>query len=89
MPLLLDTDVIIDYLCGRAEAVTYIESLTEPLLISTITIAELYSGAREGDERAALQTSCPHLKRSMFRPQLPLDADCFDATGTKAQSRFS
>ena len=55
MPLLLDTDVLIDYLRGRAEAITYIESLTEPLLVSTITIAELYSGVREGDERVALQ----------------------------------
>ena len=55
MPLLLDTDIIIDYLRGRPEAITYIESLTEPLLVSTITIAELYSGVREGDERVALQ----------------------------------
>lgn len=55
MPLLLDTDVIIDYLRGRAEAVTYIESLTEPLLVSTITVAELYSGVREGDELITLQ----------------------------------
>jgi len=56
MPLLLDTDVIIDYPRGREQAITYIESLTEPLLISTISIAELYSGVREGDERTALQT---------------------------------
>ena len=54
--LLLDTDVIIDYLRGQADTVVYMESLTHPLLISVITVAELYSGVREGEERAALET---------------------------------
>ncbi len=54
--LLLDTDVIIDYLREQADAVTYIESLTNPLLISVVTVAELYAGVREGDERRALET---------------------------------
>jgi hypothetical protein len=53
--LLLDTDVLIDYLRGRPDAVSYLESLTEPLLISAITVAELYAGVREGAERIALQ----------------------------------
>lgn len=52
--LLLDTDVIIDYLRGQVDAVAYIESLTNPLLISAITVAELYGGVREGEERKAL-----------------------------------
>ena len=54
--LLLDTDVLIDYLRSRSEAVTYIESLTEPLVMSAITLAELYAGVREGPERTALDT---------------------------------
>ena len=53
--LLIDTDVLIDYLRGRAEAVSYLESLTEPLLISAITVAELHAGVREGAERTALE----------------------------------
>ena len=52
--LLIDTDVLIDYLRGQAEAVSYLESLTEPLLISVVTVAELYAGVREGAERTAL-----------------------------------
>ena len=52
--LLVDTDVIIDYLRGRADAITYLEGLTNPLLISAVTVAELYSGVREGAERVAL-----------------------------------
>lgn len=43
---LVDTDVLIDYLRGRAEAVTYLESLEASLLISVITVAELYAGVR-------------------------------------------
>jgi predicted nucleic acid-binding protein len=52
--LLIDTDVLIDYLRDRAEAVSYLESLTEPLLISAITVAELYAGVRDGAERMRL-----------------------------------
>jgi predicted nucleic acid-binding protein len=51
---LIDTDVLIDYLRARPEAVAYIESLTEQLLMSAITLAELYAGVREGSERIAL-----------------------------------
>lgn len=52
--LLIDTDVLIDFLRGRAEAVAYLEGLTEPLLISVLTVAELYAGVREGEERETL-----------------------------------
>lgn len=52
--LLLDTDVLIDYLRGQAEAVAYLERLTTALLISAITVAELYAGVRDGEERTRL-----------------------------------
>jgi predicted nucleic acid-binding protein len=52
--LLIDTDVLIDYLRGKAEAVSYLEGLTESLLVSVIKVAELYAGVREGDERTKL-----------------------------------
>ncbi|MUG93054.1 hypothetical protein F7734_11635 [Scytonema sp. UIC 10036] len=41
--LLIHTDVLIDYLRGQPQAIQYLESLTESLLVSSITIAELYS----------------------------------------------
>lgn len=56
MSLLIDTDVMIDYLSDRPEAVSYLENLTEPLLISAVTIAELYAGVRDGQERTALDS---------------------------------
>jgi len=52
--LLLDTDVLIDYLRDRTEAVDYLESLTPSLLVSAVTVAELYAGVRDGDERNVL-----------------------------------
>lgn len=52
--LLLDTDVLIDYLRARPEAVTYLENLSAPLLISAVTVAELYAGVHDGAERVKL-----------------------------------
>ena len=54
--VLIDTDVLIDYLRGQADAVVYLESVAERLVISAITVAELYAGVREGTERLALET---------------------------------
>ena len=54
--LLLDTDVVIDYLRDQADAVEYLENRPEELLISSIAVAELYSGVRDESEREALET---------------------------------
>ena len=51
--LLIDTDVLIDYLKANSQAVNFLENLTQLLLISSITVAELYAGVREGKERIA------------------------------------
>ena len=52
--LLLDTDVLIDYLREEPKAVAYLEEITERACVSAITVGELYAGVREGEERAAL-----------------------------------
>jgi predicted nucleic acid-binding protein len=52
--LLFDTDVIIDYLRREPQSIAYIEPLTEDILISAVTVAELHSGVRE-DERPNLE----------------------------------
>jgi len=53
--LLIDTDVLIDYLRDYSEAVRYVESRQEHFLISAVTVAELYAGVREGEERTRLE----------------------------------
>ena len=52
--LLIDTDVLIDYLRDYPDAVTYVEARQERCIISAVTVAELYAGVREGEERTRL-----------------------------------
>lgn len=52
--LLIDADVLIDYTRAYPNAVAFIEALTEPFLLSAITVAELYAGVRDGRERGLL-----------------------------------
>jgi len=51
---MLDTDICIEFLRGRAEAVEFIDQLGFPY-ISIVTVAELYGGVREGKERKSLE----------------------------------
>ncbi|MDW7712249.1 MAG: type II toxin-antitoxin system VapC family toxin [Deferrisomatales bacterium] len=53
--LLLDTDVLIDYLRGLPQAVGWLEDVDSPLLLSAVTVAELYAGVRDGEERTTLE----------------------------------
>ena len=54
--MLIDTDILIDYLRGRKEAIKFIEvGLSDNTYhLSIVTLAELYAGVREGSERTIL-----------------------------------
>lgn len=52
--LLFDTDVLIDHLRGDPQAKAYLEGRTDTLMVSAVTIAELFAGVREGEERRTL-----------------------------------
>lgn len=57
-PILLDTDVLIDFLRGQAEAMSLVAAGSERLMVSSIGVAELYAGVRggaDGAEQAALK----------------------------------
>lgn len=54
-PLLFDTDVLIDFLRGQADAVAFLKKTRRPLRVSAATVAELYVGVREDDEREVLE----------------------------------
>ncbi len=58
--LLLDTDILVDYLRRRAEAVHFLRGLSDRAVISAVTVAELYAGVREGREREGLETFISH-----------------------------
>ena len=55
-PCLIDTDVSIDYLRGYPDARSLFALLPDDCAISTVTVAELHAGVREGVERQALVT---------------------------------
>ncbi len=54
--LLLDTDVIVEYLRDRPKAIDYIEGLTAELFLSAISVAELYAGVKGRREEEALKS---------------------------------
>lgn len=53
--VLVDTDVLIDYLRARPEAVRFVEAEGPEPLISAISVAELYAGVRDEKEQRALE----------------------------------
>lgn len=52
--LLLDTDVLIDYLRDHPQAAVFLEAQHGPMFVSVITVAELYAGVRDEAERDRL-----------------------------------
>ncbi len=49
-PVLLDTDVLVDFLRGHAGADACIEEYADRVILSAVTVAELYAGVRGGEE---------------------------------------
>lgn len=73
--ILVDTDVLVDYLREHPPAVEYLESRREDLSTSAVVVAELYVGVREGKERAALNTLL-----SLFEV-IPIDTELAERGG--------
>ncbi len=51
---LIDTDVIIDFLRGHPQSIAFIKSSVDIISISTVSIAELYSGVKGETEKQEL-----------------------------------
>jgi predicted nucleic acid-binding protein len=74
-PILLDTDVLVDFLRGRPAAVAYVKTHADRIMLSAIVAAELYAGARNDAERARLDEFL-----AVF-PVLPVTLDLARAAG--------
>ncbi len=48
--ILLDTDILVDFLRGYSKAVSYVKAHTDRLILSSIVVAELYAGIRDNTE---------------------------------------
>ncbi len=55
VPLMLDTDVLIEIVKGRAAALSWLESLPVAPVVSDFVAMELLAGARNKDEMRRLQ----------------------------------
>jgi len=53
-PIVVDTDVLVDFLRGHTQAVAFINSHSLRIIFSSIVVAELYAGVKGDAEQAAL-----------------------------------
>ena len=53
--ILLDTDVLVDFFRGYSKAVTFVNNYSSRIILSSIVIAELYSGVKGDAEQTALE----------------------------------
>lgn len=75
--LLIDTDVLIDYLRGTTQAVSYLEGTEDRLAISVISVAELFSGVRKGPERQQLENFLTAFDIVPLDPRIAVKAGLF------------
>lgn len=60
--MLVDTDVLIDYLKGNPNAEKFIEQNIDRVSVSAITVAELYQGIRNRKEKETLDPFLSELR---------------------------
>ena len=53
--ILLDTDVLVDFLRGHSKAVAFVKAQSDRIILSSIVIAELYAGVKGNAEQVALE----------------------------------
>ena len=74
-PILLDTDVLIDFFRAYSKAVALVNKYNTRIILSSIVVAELFAGVKGDMEEAALQNFV-----SLFRV-VPIDTEIGKAGG--------
>ena len=74
MSMMIDTDVLIDFLRGQVNEKKFIATLPVDVFISTITIAELHLSVRDSEERAILTTFLDTFQPIAIDAQLAAEA---------------
>jgi len=67
--MLLDTDVLIDFLRGYEKAVSFVNANSSRIILSSVVVAELYTGVKGDAEQATLERFI-----SLFRV-IPVDSE--------------
>ena len=73
--ILLDTDILVDFLRGNNKAEAFIATQADRIILSAIVVAELYAGVKGEAEREALDALV-----SLFRI-VPVDVEIAKAGG--------
>jgi len=73
--ILVDTDVLIDFLRGNDKAITFIDEFSPHIILSPLVIAELYAGVKGTNELSILDNFV-----SLFRV-VPIDSEIAKAGG--------
>jgi predicted nucleic acid-binding protein len=74
-PMLVDMDVLIDFLRGHNKAAAFVNAHADRIILSAISVAELYAGVKGDAELATLQDFI-----SLFRV-VPVSAGIAKAAG--------
>ena len=67
--ILVDTDVLVDFLRGHGKAVAFVNEFSSRIILSPIVVAELYAGVKGNAEQTVLENFI-----SLFRV-VPLTAE--------------
>ena len=73
--ILVDTDVLVDFLRGHSKAVAFVSAHSARIILSSIVVAELYAGVKGNTEQTALDNFV-----SLFRV-VPVSAKIAKAGG--------
>jgi len=74
-PILIDTDVLVDFLRGHSKAVAFVNASSARIILSSMVAAELYAGVKGDAEQAVLEDFV-----SLFRV-VPVSAEVAKAGG--------
>lgn len=55
-PILLDTDIMVDFLRGHSEAIALVRTHSARIILPAIVVAELYAGAKGDEELSTLDS---------------------------------
>ncbi len=83
-PVLVDTDVMVDFLRGYPKAVALIQAQSARVILSSIVVAELYAGVRGDGELSALDSLVRLFRVVPVSPELARAAGLYKANYAKS-----
>ena len=83
-PVLVDTDVMVDFLRGHSKAVALVHAQSARIILSSIVAAELYAGVRGGEELRTLDSLISLFRVVPVSPELARAAGLYKRDHAKS-----